>query len=280
MKALHINSTLPFQGAEFFIEDPIILCTILSALMWRKLNGEIKLYTDKVGYDYYKRVGLLGLYDGGIDVDTLEHLPSTIDYRIFWAGAKLFALRKERTPIAMIDNDLVVWKPIGSEFASHPVTVLHTENLDEQVYPSGYVLLTRNGYQYNPAWDWNARPCNTALACFSDPAFLEYYIGCAVDFMEGNAAPAHENVSRMVFAEQRILAMCAAEKGIAVHTLLGDPFERQDLVTHIWGAKVYARNDPEQNRILCNFLLQCILRHFPDFSFGTPKLQSLLETYK
>ena len=65
-----------------------------------------------------------------------------------------------------------------------------------------------------------------------------------------------------------------------VHTLLGDPFERQDLVTHIWGAKVYARNDPEQNRILCNFLLQCILRHFPDFSFGTPKLQSLLETYK
>ena len=60
MKALHINSTLPFQGAEFFIEDPIILCTILSALMWRKLNGEIKLYTDKVGYDYYKRVGLLG----------------------------------------------------------------------------------------------------------------------------------------------------------------------------------------------------------------------------
>ena len=51
----------------------------------------IKLYTDKVGYDYYKRVGLLGLYDGGIEVDTLEHLPSTIDYRIFWAGAKLFA---------------------------------------------------------------------------------------------------------------------------------------------------------------------------------------------
>ena len=280
MRALHINSTLPFQGAEYFIEDPILLCTILSALMWRRLNGDIKLYTDKVGYDYYKRVGLLDLYDGGIDVETLEHLPSTIDYKIFWAGAKLFALRKEGAPVAMVDNDLIVWKPIGEQLAAHPVTVLHTEDLNEQTYPSGYVLLTRDGYQYHPRWDWTARPCNTSLACFTDAEFLDYYLGCAVDFMEGNAAKGIENVSRMVFAEQRILAMCAVEKGIAVHSMLDNPFERQDIVTHIWGAKVYARNDAEQNRILCNHLLQCILRHFPDFSFGTPKLQSLLETYR
>ena len=32
MKALHINSTLPFQGAEFFIEDPSIKNLVAATL--------------------------------------------------------------------------------------------------------------------------------------------------------------------------------------------------------------------------------------------------------
>ena len=55
----------------------------------------------------------------------------------------------------------------------------------------------------------------------------------------------------MVFAEQRILAMCAEEKGIIPKTLLiyDKLSEPQSLLTHIWSAKKIIEKIPGINEI-------------------------------
>jgi hypothetical protein len=272
ISAIHINSTAPFaikkNGAAYYQEDFELLCTVLSALMWRKTNGSIKLYTDKTGYDYYGSLGLLDLWDAGIDTSVVENIPESINQEIFWAAAKIFALRNETTPVAVLDTDLIVWESLGHELADKQFAVLHREELYPSVYISGFHLKTRSDYQFDPEWDWTARPCNMSFSYFSDHAFKEYYTDCAIDFMMGNGEypMPMEMISQMVFAEQRIAAMCAVKKNIPIHHFLHDPFQTDNKrFTHLWGGKDQARNDVSRRKALCTATLRKIDEYFPDY---------------
>jgi hypothetical protein len=265
--AIHIHSTKPFfmktKGVPFFMEDYNLLSTILSALMWREKNGTIKLYTDKIGYDYYGSLGLFDLWDAGIDTDVLEGIPKTINQQIFWAAAKIFALQNAETPVAMIDMDLIVWKDIASELTGKQFSVIHRESLIGY-YPSPNKLKIRAGYQFDPEWDWTVLPCNMAFAYFSDADFKNYFTGCAIDFMIDNGEYPMEFVSQMVFAEQRMAALCAKKMNVPIHHFLDDPWQNNNKhFTHIWGGKDIARNNPMQRKLLCCALLKKIEVLFP-----------------
>ncbi|MDR0310029.1 MAG: hypothetical protein LBJ21_00435 [Acidobacteriota bacterium] len=248
------------------MEDFELLSTALSALMWRKKNGPIKLYTDKTGYDYYDSLGLLDLWDGGIDASVVTNIPDTINQEIFWAGAKLFALRNETTPIAVIDTDLIVWANLAPELADKRFAVLHREELYEFCYIHGDFLKKRGDYQFDPEWDWSAWPCNMAFAYFSDPGFKKYYTDCAIDFMTGNGEYPMEMISQMVFAEQRMASMCAIKMNVPIHHLLNNPFQWDNSsFSHIWGGKDVARRDLRQRRLLCTAILRKIKEHFPNY---------------
>jgi len=265
--AIHINSTAPFavknKGAQYRIEDFDLLTTVLSALMWRKNNGPIRLYTDKVGYNYYASLDLLDLWDAGIDTAVLENIPETINHDIFWAAAKLFALQHEETPVAMIDTDLIVWPRILTVLENKPFAVIHREEL-HGCYPPPDTLKRRKGYEFDPQWDWSELPCNMAFAWFSDSEFKKYYTDCAIDFMTDNHEYAMEMVSQMVFAEQRMVAVCAKKMNIPIYHFLDDPFQRDnEYFSHIWGAKDIARNYPGQRKLLCTALVQKIRDIFP-----------------
>ncbi|MCL2246244.1 MAG: hypothetical protein FWC10_03935 [Lentimicrobiaceae bacterium] len=267
--AIHINSTTPFflknKEATYSIEDFELLTTILSALMWRKNNGPIKLYTDSVGYDYYASLDLLDLWDGGVDHTVVEHIPKSVNQEIFWAAAKIFAIQNEATPIAMIDTDLIVWHKIISKLEGKPLVVLHREPVHECYLPA-HRLKKRSDYQFDPQWDWTELPCNTAFAYFSTPELKNYYTSCAIDFMTNNSEYPLEMVSQMVFAEQRILSLCAKKMNIPIHHLLDDPFQSDNkLISHIWGAKSTARNYPGQRNLLCSALLEKIEQFFPEY---------------
>ena len=72
MKAFHSNWTAPFLRANpnknYYIDDFEILTTIISALKWRENNGSIKMITDDIAADYYKKLGIDTIWDLGIDV--------------------------------------------------------------------------------------------------------------------------------------------------------------------------------------------------------------------
>jgi hypothetical protein len=267
---MHINSTAPFamkhQGAAYCIENFELLSTILSALSWRKTNGSIKLYTDNRGHDYYASMGLLDLWDGGVDTSVIERIPESVNQHIFWAAAKIFALQNEAVPVALMDTDLIVWESLEAELASKAFAVLHREALMESIYIHGDYLKRREGYAFDPEWDWTTLPCNMAFAYFSDANFKKYYTDCAIDFMTGNGEYPMEMVSQMVFAEQRIVAMCAKKMNIPIHPFLDHPFQRDNnRFSHIWGGKDIARRDNRQRQMLCTALLRKIKERFPAY---------------
>lgn len=283
LTGLHINCTAPFRQrhpeAEYHIDDFEVLSTILSALLWRKYNGPIKLYTDSVAYDYYKKFGMLDIWDGGVNTTALDNLPANVDQNVFWASGKLFAIRTEKAPFVMIDTDLLVWKNITKILEDKIIAVLHREGLID-CYPDFPDLMKRADYKPNPSWSWKVFPCNTALAYFTDDAFVKYYTDCAIDFMVDNNEPSDDSVSRMVFAEQRILSMVANEKNVSVFSFLDNPFQEDNTTfTHLWGGKDTARRNRAQNYILCHSLVSKIGSEFPEYKPTAEPLKKLFEKY-
>ena len=260
-KGIHIWSTAPGSkkrgGRPYEPAYFELVCLALSALMWRRYNGSIKFYTDMEAYAWFASRNLLDIWDGGLDTGTLEAMPASINQEIFWAASKLFALRAESAPVAMVDTDLIIWKPLG-RLLRKPLTVLHREDLIECYLPSFY-LKTRPGYQFDPQWDWSVRPCNTAFAYFAEEDFKNRYVDKAVDFMADNTVYPMEMVSQMVFAEQRLLAMEAHKAGLRINAIIKDPYqEDNDIFTHLWGAKRIARSNAEQRDLLVHAMMNKI----------------------
>ena len=224
---------------------------VLSALLWRKNCGSIKLYSDNIFSSFIEKNGLTELWDGGIDTSILEGIPRSINQTVFWAAAKLFALKDAEAPVAMVDNDLFFWKDISGTVTAKDITVLHREDLWGCYVPKE-LLGIPEGYSFDPEWDWNERPCNTAFAYFPHNEFKNIYTTEAIRFMTGNSGKDAQPSSQMVFAEQRILAMCAKQNHVNIKTIIDDPYDdKNDCFTHLWGAKTRARNNKkDMNRLL------------------------------
>ena len=127
MKAIFVNWTKPFfykedaQGynkmkmaefsdEEYDIVDYELLIQKVAVVRAKKHVGKTKLYTDQVGYDFYKRKGLLDLWDE-IDIETLEEFnrenPEVNPGR-FWTTGKSIVIGKEPVPFLFLDLDFIV----------------------------------------------------------------------------------------------------------------------------------------------------------------------------
>ncbi|MBO4806562.1 MAG: hypothetical protein J5554_11010 [Paludibacteraceae bacterium] len=270
LKAIHVNWTRPsccIKGAtDYKMSDFELLCLILSSLLWRKHNGTIKLYTDNVGYEYYKKLNLLSLWNGGIDVNTLESISEDVSPSIYWAAAKIFALQVESLPVVLLDTDLLVWENLERELEDVQLAAFHRESIATDCYLSMSELKKRSDYQFDSLWNWKEEPCNTALAYFNNEDFRKYYTSSAINFMQGNDEHPSDRVSQMVFAEQRLFSMCAKKMGVPIHTFLAEPYNGiNDNYTHLWGAKQVALDDPDFHGKLCRSLLNAIQRDFPQY---------------
>lgn len=271
MDAFHANWTRPFFAfngrTEYMPEDFEILVTMLSALMWRRTNGGIRMVTDKAGAQCYQKLGMEPLWDLGVS-DALEGMQAEgIDPFLFWAAGKLFALRMQQTPCVMLDTDFIVWTPLSQFVAQLPLAAIHREALYPDVYPDKDFFDMDEGYAFDEAFDWKALACNTALCYFGDEGLKDAYISEAVRFMKHlRACP--DRVASMVFAEQRLLAMCAKRRGVPIASIMdlahADP-RNQRLFTHVWGYKDDIREREECRRAFCVRCVCRILRDFPRY---------------
>lgn len=264
MDALHIISTAPFfakGGKQFRTEDFDLYCTALSALAWRKNNGKISLYTDKKGEEYYYSLKLDVLWDD-ICVCIPEDLEG-IDPIMFWAGGKLFALRETNAPIVMIDTDFIVWEPL--KFGRELIAA-HREELSPDIYPPIGYFKTRG--HVLPDFNESVLPLNTAFLYLPDNDFKEFYTSQAIAFMKSSENTG-DVLRYMVFAEQRMAAMCAEYTRVPVKTLLDKDnlFFPQSAFTHLWGAKQAMRDNPALRE---DFLKRCRARlktEFPEYGY-------------
>lgn len=262
MKALHCTWTKPRTeaGESFWIEDFDILTTILSALKWREKNGTITMITDTVGYEFYKSRNLLDIWD---NISTeLDNIPEEINARVFWAGGKLFALKNTPCPVALIDTDFIVWDKLA--FNNMPdLTVIHSENIYPDIYPDMGYFKMKQGYMFNPDFNWKCRPYNTAFAVFKSETLKDAFCNEAISFMENSVA--EDSLKYMVFAEQRLLSMVAEmtkSKVLEISDMEKLFRDGERYFTHTWGMKQQMREDESLRYDFCK---KCIRRINDDF---------------
>lgn len=96
---------------------------------------------------------------------------------------------------------------------------------------------------------------------------MNNYVDCAFEFMDSLDTQKIHPVVSMCFAEQRLLPMCAKERGKEIKTLLDyKKLDEQDFVTHLWGAKTQLNNSLKERERFCKRCIQRIVREFPQFA--------------
>jgi hypothetical protein len=281
MNTFHTIWTKPAvqRNIGFEMNNAEILTMVISALMWRKYNGKIKLYTDEVGYDFLKSKGLTDAWDE-IDCESLENNNYPIDPIIFWAAGKLIALEACPCPCVMLDTDLIVMHSISDDLAASDIIALHPEELNPVVYIEPKHLKLPCNYVFPNYYCWDVLPFNTALLYVNNNKFKDFYLQHSKKFMFQNYDKPMEYVSQMVFAEQRLLSICANYKNTRVKTILDSPFETDNkTIIHLWGYKSTLRSNKYLNAIFIEKLIhrfQNELADYPLFNLLTDKRENCL----
>lgn len=222
----------------------------LSALAWRRYNGPIHLITDRRGREYVQKIGLDNAYDSVQD-DLWD--PYGLNQKKFWASGKLLALQRLQTPCLILDMDLVVWEPLPLDGAM--LAAAHTEHLNEAFYPDKDYFLMSPRYQFPEDWDDTVEPLNTSILYLGDERLKRDYLQEAFRFMRYERDTPDNGSNCMIFAEQRILAMCAARLGICAKTFLNydDLSGPQSLITHTWSGKHFLSRCAEAEKafVIC-----------------------------
>ncbi|MCL2086667.1 MAG: hypothetical protein FWH05_03635 [Oscillospiraceae bacterium] len=267
MLAIHSVSSLPYLAKSnthrFEVEEFELYTAILSALNWRKLNGDIIMLTDDIAFEYYNKPSLKGIWSDirPIISNDLEG----INPKMFWAAAKLLALREMPAPIVMMDTDFIVWEKLNLKPV---ITAAHYEDINPDIYPD-FSLFETNDYSINPNWSKSVLPLNTCFLYLPDEDFKQYYVNKSIEFMKF-AVECDDYLCRMVFAEQRLLSICADELKMPIEVLMDKL--NQNRFTHLWGAKRVLR---ENAQIKGEFLNKCKERIRNDFPGVFPVVSSL-----
>ena len=270
MQAFASNWTRPYAmnhpGQPYEVADFELMTTILSALMWRKENGSIRMITDRVGERFYRSLGLAPIWDDGISPE-LDAIPYTIDPSTFWAAGKLYALSCVPAPCVMMDTDFIVWNCIQKRLEDSQLPVIHREPLTPEIYPAPDAFDLYADYTFPKEWNWDAPACNTAFCYFGSESLRQSYLHQAMDFIHG--VRGRDSLIYMVFAEQRLLAMCAESLGIPIDALsTTEALFSQDQkdFTHTWGFKQAMAEYPQLRKAFCRNCTRRIRRDFPEYT--------------
>lgn len=269
LRAFHSNWTRPFFARSpdrpYAIEPFELLTTALSALAWRRENGPIRMICDTKAQRYYDALGLTFLWDEGVH-PLLDAVPEDVNPMAFWAAGKLYALSAMPSPCVMIDTDFICWKPLEPLLRGLDAAAIHREDIMPDIYPDARAFTRTHGFDFS-AFDWTVRPFNTALCYLADDDFRRYYTDTAIRFIR-SSPDADDVLTYMVFAEQRLLAMCAARKHIRAAALsdLEALFTgaQQGFFTHIWGFKQQMRDEPALYEDFCRRCAARLRRDFAD----------------
>lgn len=262
LNAFHTLSTMnKTLNDEFNMRDFDILTMILSALYWRKNNGNIKLVADKQVISYVINKKLEFIWNEIQEIEDYD-----INRNMFWAGGKIFALKEQESPIVMLDTDMIVWNDISPKLKKK-VVAIHDEPIILDIYKGKDYFKMKNNYVFNDSFDWTVYPSNTALLYIEDDEFKDFYCKESIRFMRSSQDDS-DTLSYMVFAEQRLLSMCAKLKNINIGYMIQYPKDlgSQDDFTHLWGYKKALEYDESERKSFCRRCVKRILKEFPSES--------------
>ena len=243
------------QGEQYVMQDYEILMLMLSVSSFERHNGPVSMYADDAAASFLESERIDDIFSGGLKQ---LNVPEDIDPKVYWAAGKLYALKAENLASVMIDTDLIIWKDISKALAETDIAVIHREELNPAIYPDPFSFEMNDSYEFPKNADFNVKPANTAMLYIKDPWFRAY------KFMH-MSMPTEDTLNHMVFAEQRLLAICAAEKNKTIFSFCEDPanLREQKIFTHFWGHKNLYKFNAGERTSGCRRMLSRLKSEYP-----------------
>ena len=238
----HALSTAPHvrrsPGRPYQMDETDLLTAELSARLWKRYNGPIRLLTDPMGCEYVKSTALADAYDEILPM--LDPRCCGIDPDKYWAAGKIAALSKLPVPCVILDMDMMIWKTL--DLSGEKLVCACVEFISNTVYPPFSYFRTKEDYVFPADWSEEATALNTAFLYIDDEELKQEYTREAFRFMLAERESPEYWAICMTFAEQRILGLCAESRGIYAKLLYDMD---KDCLTHTWGAKGKLRSEKD-----------------------------------
>jgi hypothetical protein len=245
LSAYHIlrtNLAKSPETNEFSMNFAEMFTMIVSALLWKELNGKITLITDERGFRFVQKQELTNVWDQITIEKDFENI--MFDEQTYWAAGKIIALRNLELPAIILDLDLIITRSLSDVLINISLAALHPETLNENVYPPIKKIGKITGRMRDFEVTENILPANTAFMYISDKEFRNLYTTTAIELINNMVLTTKSRITPMVFVEQRIFADCAYKKGMTPFYLLNHPFDRKnDIAIHLWGFKKQLREN-------------------------------------
>lgn len=251
---------------------------ICSALMCKRLQGNITLYTDETFYDYLAERDLDIVWDE-INTDYYKEFESlNINPRNNWTSFKGWLFGKLPTPFLFLDHDNMLYHPINDELFNVDCRFGHYEEMDTDVYfPKDQMDVE---FDYDENWDWTLDIPNTCLLYFGDEEIKNKYSELIVNFYkENNTVDSKLADKQYLFADQRLLMMLLKNENKTYGSFSNkkyiptiDNWEiiddgQQDFFDHTWGWKHTLKKDQQEWEIYMDRHKQLIQDVFPRYWF-------------
>ena len=189
---------------------------LLSALQWKKTNGNIKLYCDASVYEQLRQFRLLSCWD---DIEVLrdDSVDRGINLQVFWSAVKFLVYERQYEPFVCIDTDLIVWKKLDIcpdvdwQFA-------HWESIEpgDISYPDTATLSKPAGYIFPKLAFAETRASNMCITVFNNMDFCRIFVNEAFKYMRGNKVDSISSLHatpEILYMEQRLPVLLSKRYG-------------------------------------------------------------------
>jgi hypothetical protein len=219
-KVIFVNWTAPFfkknKNKKYSIPDYELLINKVAILNAKKyLQVTVKLYTDSVGYEYYKQNKLIELFDE-VDIDVLnEYNENTLEAGKWWTSGKSIVIGKEEPPFLFLDNDFIVRSNLPETI--HKYDLVHTH---WELHRGNYYVSEKTLAEYKvPISNFNERMLmpNTSFVYLSNKDLQKKYLDNHLKVVEQQYKDIPEWL--WLLSDQGILGYCARELNMKVGCL-------------------------------------------------------------
>lgn len=266
-----------------------IYTMVLSALQWRKTNGDIKLYCDSHSYQYFKQLGALSCWN---EVEIIsENITSlNIDLKTFWSASKFFAYQKETKPFACIDTDLIVWNKVDFQ-TNLDWQFAHWEevNFTSKSYPAVEKLSIPENYKFPAHANEIKLAANMCITVFHNMEFCTRFTNEVFRYMVDNKVLHNMELHaspEILYMEQRLPLLLSKQYGYSCAPVLDAVWSPQlfkfitddgkygawrfnqlndkSPFTHLWFYKKYVEENPLAKFKLEQDLYKELENRFPE----------------
>ncbi|WP_455056258.1 hypothetical protein, partial [Megamonas funiformis] len=152
------------------------------------------------------------------------------------------------------------------------------------LYPDVYPpkdFFHMDNYEFDNDFDWNIKACNTAFCVIKNEQLLRYYTNKSIEFMR-HTSEQNDRLAYMVFAEQRMLPMCAKKLNMSIMSFsdLNRLFKNCDnMFTHTWGMKQQMRDNAFLRADFCRRCIKRIIKDYPEMKNIIMNIENLKQYF-